>query len=91
MAALREAEDLVKSLSAQLSTVQLEAQEHGQADRARIAELEGRIAEMDSQNETRLALERALQQHGEPGPSVVIAVAAPAAPASDVPIGGLDL
>jgi len=46
---------------------------------------------MDSQNETRLALERALQQHGEPGPSVVIAVAAPAAPASDVPIGGLDL
>lgn len=42
MAALREAEDLVKSLSAQLSTVQLEAQEHGQADRARIAELEGR-------------------------------------------------
>jgi hypothetical protein len=42
MQALHEAEDLVKSLSAQLSTVQLEAQQHEQADRARIVELESR-------------------------------------------------
>jgi hypothetical protein len=46
---------------------------------------------MDSQNETRLALERASREQGEPGPTELIAVAAPAAPASDIPIGGLDL
>lgn len=46
---------------------------------------------MDSQNETRLALERASQREEEPGLREMIAVAAPETPASDVPIGGLDL